>query len=228
MLRTGYKKASKKYFVLFISTYVTNNYIVSSYEEMNHQSDQYYINQVLEGQVNAFSVLVERYQGLVYTVVYRMIKNKEQAEEVAQDSFIKAYKSLSKYRGDAKFSTWLYTIAYRKSLDSIKAAKRTMASELIEEISEGEIELVGDALGYLQAKERKEIISNSIMKLPEDEAAIITLYYFEEKSVKEIVDIIGITADNVKIKLYRSRKKLYSILKHHVSPEISSKNGRAI
>lgn len=201
---------------------------MSSYEKMSHQSDQYYINQVLEGQVNAFSVLVERYQGLVYTVVYRMVKNKEQAEEVAQDSFIKAYKSLNNYRGDAKFSTWLYTIAYRKSLDAIKASKRMITSELIEEVSEGEMELVGDALNYLQVKERKKIISDSIMKLPEDEAAIITLYYFEEKSVKEIVEIVNLTADNVKIKLYRSRKKLYSILKHHISPEISSKNGRAI
>ncbi len=201
---------------------------MSSYERMNHQSDQYYIKQVLEGQVNAFSVLVERYQGLVYTVVYRMVKNKEQAEEVAQDSFIKAFKSLSNYRGDAKFSTWLYTIAYRKSLDAIKASKRMITSELIEEVNEGEMELVGDALNYLQAKERKKTISDSIMKLPEDEAAIITLYYFEEKSVKEIVEIVNLTADNVKIKLYRSRKKLYSILKHHISPEISSKNGRAI
>ncbi len=222
------QKTPKKYFVLFISIYVTDNYIVSSYEEMNHQSDQYYINQVLEGHLNAFSTLVERYQSLVYTVVYRMIKNKELAEEVAQDSFIKAYRSLDKYRGDAKFSTWLYTIAYRKSLDAIKANKRMMTSELIEEINEGEIELVTDALNYLQAKERKEIISDSIMKLPEDEAAIVTLYYFEEKSVKEIVEIIGLTPDNVKIKLYRSRKKLYSILQQHISPEISNKNGRAI
>ncbi len=195
---------------------------------MNHQSDQYYINQVLDGDTNAFAELVTRYQSLVYTVAYRMIKNKEQAEEVAQDSFIKAYKSLNAYRGDAKFSTWLYTITYRKSLDAIKSQKRRVTSEFVEDISEGEIGVVGDALSYIQDKERKEIIANSILKLPEDEAAIVTLYYFEEKSVKEIVEIIGLTADNVKIKLYRSRKKLYSILKHHISPEISNKNGRAI
>ncbi len=195
---------------------------------MNHQSDQYYINQVLQGQVNAFSVLVERYQNLVFTVVYRMLKNKEQAEEVAQDSFIKAYESLGKYRGDSKFSTWLYTIAYRKSLDTLKVNKRMKTSEFIDTINEGEIELVNDALSYLQAKERKEIISDSIMKLPEDEAVIITLYYFEEKSIKEIVEIVGLTLDNVKVKLYRSRKKLYSILQYHISPELSNKNGRAI
>ncbi|KZS40370.1 RNA polymerase [Aquimarina aggregata] len=195
---------------------------------MNHQSDQYYIDKVLEGEVNAFSILVERYQSLVYTVVYRMVKNKEHAEEIAQDSFIKAFKSLKNYRGDSKFSTWLYTIAYRKSLDAIKSKNRVLTSELIEEIGEGDIALVSDALSYLQAKERKEMISNSILKLPEDEAVIVTLYYFEEKSVKEIVEIVDLTADNVKIKLYRSRKKLYSILKHHILPEISNKNGQAI
>ncbi|WP_299245653.1 RNA polymerase sigma factor [uncultured Aquimarina sp.] len=195
---------------------------------MNHQSDQYYINQVLEGEVNAFSNLVERYQSLVYTIVFRMIRNKEEAEEIAQDTFIKAYKSLSEYRGEAKFSTWLYTIAYRKSLDVIKKNKRFIATELIEEISEGEVGTVNDALSYLQDIERKQVILDSILKLPEEESAIITLYYFEEKSVKEIKEIVGLTEDNIKIKLYRSRKKLYSILKYHISPEINANNGRAI
>ncbi|AXT53285.1 RNA polymerase sigma factor [Aquimarina sp. BL5] len=195
---------------------------------MNHQSDQYYIKQVLEGEVNTFSSLVERYQSLVYTIVFRMVRNKEEAEEIAQDTFIKAYKSLSKYRGEAKFSTWLYTIAYRKSLDAIKKNKRFVATELIEEVSEGEVGVVNDALSYLQDIERKEIISNSILKLPEEESAIITLYYFEEKSIKEIKEIVGLTEDNIKIKLYRSRKKLYSILKYHISPEINANNGRAI
>ena len=88
--------------------------------------------------------------------------------------------------------------------------------------------MVEDALGYLQAKERSEIISKSILKLPEDEAAIVTWYYFEEKNIKEIAAIVGMSADNVKIKLYRSRKKLYSILKHHVSLKISNNNGREV
>ena len=195
---------------------------------MNHQPDQYYIQKVLEGDINAFSILVERYQNLVYTVVYRVLKNKEQAEEVAQDTFVKAYESLAKYRGEAKFSTWLYTIAYRKSLDLVKSNKRLLTSELIEEINEGDIELVTDALSYLQEQERKKIIAESILKLPQETAVLVTLYYFEEKNIKEIADIVGLTADNVKIKLFRSRKKLYSILKHYVLPEISNKNGRAI
>ena len=106
---------------------------------MNYPSDQYYIDRVLEGRTHAFSFLVERYQGLVYTVVYRMVKNKEQAEEIAQDSFIKAFESLKTYRGDAKFSTWLYTVAYRKSLDAIRANKRVKTLGFIEDIKETEI-----------------------------------------------------------------------------------------
>lgn len=200
----------------------------SSYDYMSHQSDQYYINQVLGGTTNAFSFLVSRYQKMVYTVVYRVVKNREVAEEVAQDTFIKAYKSLKNYRGEAKFSTWLYTIAYRKSLDVVKKNKHFISIPVIEEISEGEMGLVDDALNYLQAEERKKIIADSIMKLPEDEVVIITLYYFEEKSIKEITKIVGLTTDNIKIKLFRSRKKLYSILKHYVLPEINNNNGRAI
>jgi len=195
---------------------------------MNHQSDQYYIHKVLKGEVQAFSELVKRYQSMVYTIAYRMIRNKEEAEEVAQDTFVKAYTSLSKYRGEAKFSTWLYTIAYRNSLDVIKIKKRMVSTEVLQEVSEADAGMVEDALSYLQDKERKKVISDGILQLPEEDAVIITLYYFEEKSIKEIKEIVGLTADNIKIKLYRSRKKLYSILKYHVLPEINTNNGRAI
>jgi len=195
---------------------------------MSHQSDQYYIRKVLKGEVQAFSELVKRYQNMVYTIAYRMIRNKEEAEEVAQDTFVKAYTSLSKYRGEAKFSTWLYTIAYRKSLDIIKIKKRMVSTEVLQEVSEADVGMVEDALSYLQDKERKKVISDSILQLSEEDAVIITLYYFEEKSIKEIKEIAGLTVDNIKIKLYRSRKRLYSILKHHVLPEINTNNGRAI
>ena len=160
---------------------------------MNYQSDQYYIRLILEGKGSAFATLVQRYQDMVYTVAYRMVRNKEEAEEIAQDTFIKAYKALDTYRGDSKFSTWLYTIAYRKSLDVIKKKKRTGVFELIEEISESEIGLVNGGLSYLQDKERKQIILDSIRKLTEEEVVIVTLYYFEEKSIKEIKEIVDLT-----------------------------------
>lgn len=192
---------------------------------MNHHTDQYYINRCLEGETNAFSYLVDQYKDFVYTIIFRMVKNKEWAEEIAQDVFVKAYTSLNNYRGDAKFSTWLYTIAYRKALDALKSVKNQKKTDFIDDVQEGDIGSVTDALMHLELEERKTIIKNSILKLKEDEAALITLYYFEEKSVKEIQEITKISVDNIKIKLYRSRKKLYDYLNSYIQPQISRPKG---
>ncbi len=195
---------------------------------MNQPSDTYYIGEVLKGNLNAFSILVDRYKSFVYTITYRVVKNEVDAEEVAQETFIKAYQSLKSYKGASKFSTWLYTIAYRKSLDYLKKYKKEVSYSVLETIQDiNEIE-VDNALKDIEEEERKTIIANSIKELPPDEAVIITLYYYEEKSIKEIVEITNLKADNVKVKLYRSRKKLHSILKHYILPEITRNNGRAI
>ena len=195
---------------------------------MNRDTDQYYIDKTMQGDTQAFGVLVERYQDFIFTIVLRILKIKEEAEEVAQDAFIKAYESLSSFRGESKFSSWLYSIAYRKALDRLRKNKKYQASELLEEVTEGNFEIIENALEYLQDRERKQIIQDCILQLPEEDAAIITFYYFEDQSVKEIAIITGLSEDNIKIKLYRSRKKLFTLLKHFVLPEISNRNGQAI
>lgn len=195
---------------------------------MSTNTDQYLIEQTLGGNTRAFGTLVERYQDFIFTIVLRMVKVREEAEEVAQDSFVKAFESLESYRGDSKFSSWLYSIAYRKALDRIRKNKRQQTMGLIEEITEGDQASVENALQILEDNERKQMIQDKIMQLPEQEAALITLYYFEELSVKEIATITDLSQDNIKIKLYRSRKKLFTLLKDSVLPEISNNNGRAI
>ena len=100
--------------------------------------------------------------------------------------------------------------------------------ELIEDITENNLESIENALGYLVEKERNSTIRKCINELSEQDAAIITFYYFEEQSVREIAAITNLTEDNVKIKLHRSRKKLFSLLKQYVLPEISNTNGQAI
>lgn len=87
--------------------------------------DQHYINLVLKGDTNAFAVLVDRYKDLVYTLSLRMIKNREEAEELSQDTFIKVYRSLGKFKGESKFSTWLYKVAYNTCLDRLKKNKES-------------------------------------------------------------------------------------------------------
>ena len=195
---------------------------------MNPNTDQYFIDKCLKGDANSFGPLVEKYQDFVFTIVIRMVKVREVAEEVAQDAFIKAYESLASYRGESKFSSWLYSIAYRKGLDALRKNKRYAASELIEDITEGDVETIDNALHYLEDQERKQAIQECILKLPEADAAIITLYYFEEQSIREIAGITMLSEDNVKVKLHRSRKKLFSLLKHFILPEITNTNGRAV
>jgi RNA polymerase sigma-70 factor (ECF subfamily) len=83
-------------------------------------NDKVYINKILNGNTNAFTVLVYRYKDLVFTLALRMVKNREEAEEVSQDTFIKVYNSLNRFKGDSKFSTWIYRVAYNTCLDRLK------------------------------------------------------------------------------------------------------------
>ncbi len=195
---------------------------------MTNNTDQYLVERTLEGDTAAFGELVDRYQNFVFTIAIRILKVTEEAEEVGQDSFIKAYDSLNSFRGDSKFSTWLYRIVYHKSLDRLKMNKRHRTYEIIEEITEDNLDHIENGLEFMLSEERSSIIKNCIDRLPEDEAAIISLYYFEEQSVKEIAKVTDLTEDNIKIKLYRSRKKLFSLLEGYIKPEISDRNGKAI
>lgn len=207
---------------------VTQPLKASSYLKMQNDTDQYLIQQTLAGDTRAYGQLVTRYQDLVFTVAMRMLKVREEAEEVAQDSFIKAYESLEGYRGESKFSSWLYSIVYRKALDRIRKNKRSQTTELLESITPDQAANVEHALAKLEASERQQHIRTCIEQLPEQEAALVTFYYFEELSVKEIAAITDLTVDNIKVKLYRSRKKLFTLLKDFVLPEYSNSNGRAI
>ena len=195
---------------------------------MIKNTDQYLIDKTLSGDSAAFGELVDRYQNFVFTIAVRMLRHKEEAEEVAQDSFIKAYDSLSTFRGDSRFSTWLYRIVYHKTLDRIKKNKRQQTYEIIEEITDNGLDHIENGLEAMLSEERSAIINKCIQMLPGDDAAVISLYYFEEQSVKEIAQVTDLTEDNIKIKLYRSRKKLFSLLQAYVKPEISNKNGKAI
>ncbi|MBT8318690.1 MAG: RNA polymerase sigma factor, partial [Gramella sp.] len=90
--------------------------------------DEYYVQQILEGNIQVYSVLIDRYKHMVFTLAKKMLKNNEDAEEVAQDAFLKAYKGLANFKGDSKFSTWLYRITYHRSLDYSKRNKRQLAT----------------------------------------------------------------------------------------------------
>lgn len=189
---------------------------------MTDQTDHIYIEKILAGDTQAYTFLVEKYKNMVFSMVVKMLKNTEEAEEVAQDVFVKAYKALAKFKGDAKFSTWIYRIAYNTSLDAIKKQKRVVYSDNIDQINEGDLGVMQDALSYIEDKERKEVINKALMQLSEEDVIMITLYYFEELSLKEIAAIVDQSVSNVKVKLFRGRKKLFGILKTGLDSETLS------
>ena len=182
--------------------------------------DQHYIDRILQGETNLFAMLVDRYKDMIFTLALKMVKNREEAEEVAQDTFIKIYSSLIKFKGDSKFSTWIYKIAYNTCLDRLKKNKKEDLNISIDEFSAHLIKTMDNALSALEDKERKQTIQNCLNLLPSDENFLLTLFYFEDQSLEEIGKIMNINANNVKVKLFRSRQKLAVILKKQLEPEI--------
>jgi RNA polymerase sigma-70 factor (ECF subfamily) len=187
---------------------------------MDKVNDQDYINRVLAGDTNAFAALVNRYKDMVFTLSLKMLQNREEAEEAAQDSFIKIFNSLGRFKGDSKFSTWIYKITYNNCLDRLKKRKRNRVVVAIDEFTEQKVRSLMNVLHTIEETERKQTIKNSLNLLTPEESFLLTLYYFDENSLKEISAIMGINENNVKIKLFRSRKKLAAILKTKLEPEI--------
>ncbi|MGJ8659838.1 MAG: RNA polymerase sigma factor [Cellulophaga fucicola] len=208
---------SKKY---FLTTLVTKPINRSSNLQMTNTNDQYYITKILAGDAQAYTFLVNRYKDMVFTLAVRMLRNKEEAEEVAQDAFVKAYIKLDKFKGDAKFSTWLYKVVYNTSLDKLKKLKKNALVVPIENVTERNLHTIDNALEQMQDKERTAAIQECIALLPADESALLTLFYFDELSLKEIAKITATPVNNLKVKLFRSRKKLAAIIETRISPEI--------
>jgi RNA polymerase sigma-70 factor (ECF subfamily) len=187
---------------------------------MSTLSDQHYIDLILQGDSNLFAVLVNRYKDMIFSLSLKMVKNREEAEEVAQDTFIKVFNSLSKFKGDSKFSTWIYKITYNTCLDRLKKNKKEENNISIDEFSSHLIKTMDNALSALEDKERKQTIQNCLNLLPSDDNILLTLFYFDDQSLEEIGKIMNISANNAKVKLFRSRQKLAVILKKQLEPEI--------
>ncbi|TDQ29866.1 RNA polymerase sigma factor [Tenacibaculum caenipelagi] len=189
-------------------------------------NDQTYIDKILKGDTNAYAFLVEKYKTMVFTLALKMVKSREEAEEISQDTFIKAYKSLSKFKGESKFSTWLYKIAYRTCLDALKKTKEQYSVDVIDEITINKIKSTESVLEGIERKERAQVINSCLLSMPEEERSILWMFYFEELSLKEIIEITDFSESNVKVKLHRARKMLLSIVEKNVEPELINHYGR--
>ncbi|WP_047419789.1 RNA polymerase sigma factor [Cellulophaga sp. Hel_I_12] len=193
---------------------------------MNQKEDQYYIRKVLNGDEKVYSFLIERYKYMVFTIALKVLKNREDAEEVAQDTFVKAYHSLSKFKGESKFSTWLYKIAYFGALDALKKENRRLVTTTIDNDYDINLsELIG-VLDQFEIENRTRIIKESLNELSSEDSILVTLHYFDELSLNEISEIVDLSTNTVKVRLFRVRKKLAEILEKKLTPETIKSYGR--
>ncbi|MBK6347050.1 MAG: sigma-70 family RNA polymerase sigma factor [Bacteroidales bacterium] len=182
---------------------------------MNQPDDNHTIQMILEGNTGAYSVIVDRYKDLVYSVVLKIVKNREEAEETAQDTFLKAYHALPGFKREAKFSTWLFRIAYNTAISKTRRKQVTTTAiddKLIENYSTDEIR---ENLSQMDIEDRVKILQKAIHILGKDDQLLIQLFYRNRQSVEEIASITGLSDTNVKVKLHRIRKKLFFEMQSH-------------
>jgi RNA polymerase sigma factor (sigma-70 family) len=181
---------------------------------MNPMDDNHYISQVIAGNTASYAVLINRHKDLVFTIAMNITRSREDAEEVAQDAFLKAFQKLAGFRQESSFQTWLYRIAYNEAISKIRKNKMKLL-DLQEEIM-GNIpeEAIQEDVAGLDEQEQKLVISKILDKLPEIDRVIVTLFYLENHPVTEISEITGLGESNVKVRLHRVRKRIYSELQH--------------
>lgn len=185
-----------------------------------HPTDRELITQVLQGNQQSFAILVERYQNMVFTVAFRLVNNREDAEELAQSAFVKAYRSLSDYRGDAKFSTWMYTIVSSLGLSFLRKKRvetLSLSHEKVQVAADGVAG--GFSANTIESKSRVYMVQQAISMLGHVDAQVLTLFYQGEQSLDEIGRIMGIEPNTAKVKLHRARGRLKKIMETKFTEE---------
>ncbi|MDO6432359.1 sigma-70 family RNA polymerase sigma factor [Flavitalea sp. BT771] len=189
-------------------------------------TDTELISKILKGEQSFFAPLVERYQNYVFTLVLRFTDSREDAEEISQDIFVKAYRSLADFRGESKFSTWLYTIVRTSCITFLRKKKLDITSIDNERtFLQLENRESGFSANTIEQKSRHAMVNEAIRLLSPDDAQLITLFYKGEQSLEEISKVMGLEANTVKVKLHRARHRLKEKMEKYFSHEIREIQG---
>jgi RNA polymerase sigma factor (sigma-70 family) len=179
---------------------------------MDYKGDIYYIEQIIAGNSNAFSHIVDRHKDKAYNLAFRICGNQEEAEELAQDSFLKAYKSLKSFKMKSSFATWLYRIVYNTTISHVRIKKKGVLS--LEDFPADSTDFIGGNTSEDEAEKeyRNALVNFALQKINEEERSLVSLYYYEEMSTEEISDVTGMSKSNIKVKLFRARQKMLEII----------------
>lgn len=183
------------------------------------EADAEMLRAVLAGDATAYRGLVEKYQGRVFAMVFGMVRNHEDARDITQDAFVKAYRNLQSFRLESSFYTWLYRIAMNLAIDHTRRQKRQNTTEFDEQLGtrDGDGELLeqhhtDNPRRALERKELQRLILEALDKLPDEQRQIVLLREVDGLSYKEIADVMEIPEGTVMSRLYYARQKLQKLL----------------
>ncbi len=185
---------------------------------MTREQENAVVRSILDGDVNAYELLVKEYEKSVYNLALRMVGNSEDAADMSQEAFIKAYNSLTSFRGDSKFSVWLYRIVSNVCLDFIRSRKRKQTMSLSTEDDDGdsvEMDIADDTQSPERLMEKqltRDAVRRALPSMPPIQREILLLREIQGLSYDEIAEVLNLEAGTVKSRIFRARKKLSAFL----------------
>ena len=177
------------------------------------KEEAHIIKEILNGKTEQYEYFLDRYGQQVFVLVDRIVSCQEDAEELTQDVFLKAFQQLSSFKAESSFSTWIYRIATNLAISAVRK-KRNDVLRLDDSVFANLSDTQVDEALEDDSEEQMERLQQAMNQLEADERALITLYYLEEKPLAEVAFILGMTEGNAKVKLHRIRKKLYVLIKN--------------
>lgn len=184
--------------------------------KMELYSDAYYISRIKEGDAECFGCLLDRYSRRIFALIVRIVENREDAEEITQDVFLKVFKTLASFKAECSFSTWIYRIAWNTAVSETRRKKDNFLplEENLTSDDAPESSLFSDDDDAEKHHRQLELLDKALTQLPTDERAMILLFYKDEKTIEELAIITGLTEANVKVKLFRIRKRLSVLIRN--------------
>jgi RNA polymerase sigma-70 factor (ECF subfamily) len=172
------------------------------------------IDRIIAGEQQLYAELINRYKGYAFTIALKILQNRREAEEAAQDAFIKAFHNLAKFNREAKFSTWLYRIAFNTAISYKRKSKATFQG-----IDNVNIPQRHEGEGNVEQDDKKRFIELAMRKLNDADRLVVNLFYLQEFSLEEIAEITRMHANTVKVRVHRARQRLAEELKSILQKE---------
>jgi RNA polymerase sigma factor (sigma-70 family) len=172
------------------------------------------IDRILAGEERCYAELVDKYKRYAYTIALKIVGERAEAEEVAQDAFIKAYHYLKGFNREARFSTWLYRIVFNTAISQKRKKKHHF-----EDIETSKVEYSGRADADMELKDKQVFVSQAMNRLNEADQLAIQLFYIKEFSLEEVAEMMGQNANTIKVRIHRARQRLADELKRILKQE---------